>query len=70
MHILMSEAVNPVLPDFTFLAIVYAIAIIAISLLVMWLIIYSAVRAALTSHRRAMAADAEFARRLTEQRAV
>lgn len=70
MQMLTSEAVNPVFPDITFLAIVYGIAIVAIWLLLMWLIIYSAVRAALTSHRRAMAADAEFARRMAEQRGV
>lgn len=43
---------------FTFGSFIYLIAIIAISLLMSWLIIYSAVRAALTSHRRALADEA------------
>ncbi|QIG39462.1 hypothetical protein G5T42_08175 [Microbacterium sp. 4R-513] len=68
MHIAMSEAVNPLLPAGGLLAIIYAIALIAIWLLLMWLIIYSAVRAALSSHRKAMAADVELARRAADQR--
>lgn len=68
MHISMSEAVNPLLPNVGLLAVVYTIAVIAIWLLLMWLIIYSAVRAALTSHRKAMAADVELARGTADQR--
>lgn len=70
MHISMSEAVNPLLPNVGVLGIIYTIAVIAIWLLLMWLIIYSAVRAALTSHRKAMAADVELARRSAVQRGV
>jgi hypothetical protein len=43
---------------FSFWSVIYVIALIAISLLMLWLIVYSAVRAALTSHRRAMAEEA------------
>jgi hypothetical protein len=43
---------------FSVWSIIYLLALIAIGLLLTWLIIYSAVRAALTSHRRAMADDA------------
>lgn len=57
MRISMSDAVNPLVPDVGLLAIIYTIAVIAIWLLLMWLIIYSAVRAALSSHRKAMAAE-------------
>jgi hypothetical protein len=42
---------------FSFWSILYVIALVAISVLMLWLIIYSAVRAALTSHRRAMAEE-------------
>lgn len=70
MHMLASEAVNPVMPNMTLLSIFIALAITAISLLITWLIIYSAVRAALTSHRKAMADDAAFARQMAEQHRV
>jgi len=43
---------------FSVWSIIYLLALVAIGLLLTWLIIYSAVRAALTSHRRAMADDA------------
>ncbi|MEV7610961.1 hypothetical protein AB0N61_15855 [Microbacterium sp. NPDC089320] len=44
-------------------SLVLSIAGALIGLLVLWLVIYTAVRAALTSHREALGADQRFANR-------
>ncbi|MDF2509941.1 MAG: hypothetical protein K0Q52_3800 [Microbacterium sp.] len=43
--------------DSILLFILFYAAVILIGILITWLVIYSAVRAALTSHRQAMARD-------------
>lgn len=45
----------------TFWSLVYVLALIIIGGLALWLIIYTAVRSALTSHRRAQAEEARHA---------
>lgn len=72
MLILASTVTDPAVPaayaGLTLWSILYSIAIFLISCLILWLIIYSAVRAALTSHRRQQAADAAFERGIAAQR--
>jgi hypothetical protein len=51
-------------------SIMYSIAAFLIACLILWLIIYSAVRAALTSHARQQKDDAEFARQIAAQRSA
>jgi hypothetical protein len=63
---------DPALPAFfasvTIWSLLYSLAVFLIGCLILWLIIYTAVRAALSSHRRVQADDAAFARGIAAQR--
>ena len=52
----------------TIWSILYSVAVFLIGCLILWLIIYTAVRAALTSHRRQQAEDQAFTRGIAAQR--
>lgn len=59
---------DKILAGATLLSWLYGIAIFLFWCLVLWVIIYTSVRAALSAHRHQQADDAEFARRLAQQR--
>ncbi|WP_426321858.1 hypothetical protein [Microbacterium sp. E-13] len=52
----------------TIWSLLYSLAVFLIGCLILWLIIYTAARAALSSHRRVQAEDASFARGIAAQR--
>ena len=52
----------------TIWSLLYSLAMFLIGCLILWLIIYTAVRAALSSHRRVQAEDTAFARGIAAQR--
>ena len=57
-----------VFASITIWSLLYSLALFLIGCLILWLIIYTAVRAALSSHRRVQAEDAAFAKGIAAQR--
>ncbi len=63
-----NPALENMISDYTLLSWVFVIALFLFWCLVLWLIIYTSVRSALSAHRRLQAEDNEFARGLARQR--